>query len=98
MSLRIKFRFHGNCSVHPRYNPEKDGRPQLKDCSGCESLWVIHLYTRIARRKADARDGIIVSRAAVHSDTENLGLEAEEDHIENSEEPPSESGEATPTA
>ena len=39
MSLRIRFRFDGRCSVHPRYNPERDGRPQHKDCSGCESLW-----------------------------------------------------------
>ncbi len=45
MSLRVRFRFDGRCSVHPRYNPEKDGRPQHKDCSGCESLWVIHVYT-----------------------------------------------------
>lgn len=46
MSLRIRFRFDGKCSVHPRYNPERDGSPQQKDCSGCESLWVIHLVFR----------------------------------------------------
>src|SRR5258708_26369356 len=62
MSLRIRFRFDGRCSVHPRYDPEKDGRPQHKDCSGCESLWVIHLYTGIARRKTERGDGMLVSR------------------------------------
>lgn len=61
MSLRIRFRFDGRCSVHPRYNPEKEGRPQHKECPGCESLWVIQLYTGIARRKAESGDGIIVS-------------------------------------
>lgn len=61
MSLRVRFRFDGKCSIHPRYNPEKDGRPEHKDCSGCESIWVIHLYVAIARRKADAGEGIFVS-------------------------------------
>ena len=69
MSLRIRFRFDGRCSVHPRYNPDKDGRPQHKDCPGCESLWVIHLYTGIARRKGECGDGIIVSRPQVHTDS-----------------------------
>ena len=68
MSLRIRFRFDGRCSVHPRYKPDKDGRSQHKDCPGCESLWVIHLYTGIARRKAECGDGIIVSRPQVHTD------------------------------
>lgn len=61
MSLRIRFRFDGRCSLHPRYNPEKDGRPQHKDCLGCESLFVIHLYSHIARRKANCGEGILVS-------------------------------------
>lgn len=65
MSLRIRFRFDGKCSLHPRYNPEKDGRPQHKDCPGCEGLWVIHLYTGIARRKAEAAEGLLVSRSEI---------------------------------
>lgn len=69
MALRVRFRFDGRCSVHPSYNPEKDGRPQHKDCPGCESLWVIHLYTGIARRKGESGDGIIVSRTEVHADS-----------------------------
>lgn len=69
MAFRVRFRFDGRCSVHPRYSPEKDGRPQHKDCPGCESLWVIHLYTGIARRKGESGDGIIVSRPAVHADS-----------------------------
>jgi len=62
MSLRIRFRFDGRCAMHPRYNPERDGSPQHKNCPGCESLWVIHLYCRIARRKAEAGEGILVTR------------------------------------
>lgn len=58
MSLKVRFRFDGRCNVHPRYNPEIDGRPQHKRCDGCESLYVIFLYTSIARRKAESRGGI----------------------------------------
>jgi hypothetical protein len=96
VSLRIRFRFDGRCSVHPRYNPEKDGRPQYKDCSGCESLWVIHLYSGIARRKADAGDGIIVSGTAAHAAPDRASPETEEDQIDNCEQPETESG-AAPT-
>jgi hypothetical protein len=92
MSLRIRFRFDGKCSVHPRYNPEKDGRPQHNDCSGCESLFVIHLYTRIARRKADAGEGIIVARPAVQASTEEPATETDEDQIDNGDEPETVSG------
>ena len=63
MSLKLRFKFDGRCRVHPRYNPERDGHSQHKDCPGCESLWVIWLYTRIARRKAETADGILVSNS-----------------------------------
>lgn len=55
--------------MHPRYNPEKDGRPQRKDCPGCDSLWVVHLYCGIARRKAEAGEGILVSRSETPAST-----------------------------
>jgi hypothetical protein len=71
MTLRIRFRFDGRCSVHPRYNPEKDGRPQHKECSGCESLYCIHLYCGIARKKADSGDGITVSHREVGAEPSN---------------------------
>lgn len=64
MSLKIKFRFDGKCSVHPRYNPESDGRPQHKNCPGCESLYVISLYTAIAIKKAESGEGLTVRRSA----------------------------------
>jgi hypothetical protein len=92
VSLRIRFRFDGRCSVHPRYNPEKDGRPQHKDCSGCESLWVIHLYSGIARRKAQAREGILVPNPAARALTSELTAEIEEDATDDLEQPESESG------
>lgn len=60
MSLKIRFRFDGRCRLHPRYNPERDGGPEHKDCSGCESLRVIQLYISIARKKAETGEGLIV--------------------------------------
>jgi len=60
MSLRIRFRFDGKCSLHPRYDPARDGRPQHSSCEGCESLYVIHLYTKIAKRRAENENGILV--------------------------------------
>jgi hypothetical protein len=97
VSLRIRFRFDGRCSVHPRYNPEKDGRPQHKDCSGCESLWVIHLYTGIARRKAQASEGILVSTPSLHPSTMELSADIEQDRIDELEQPGCESGDAPTT-
>lgn len=69
MSLKIRFRFDGRCRTHPRYNPEKDGQPQHKDCPGCDALWVIHLYTGIARRKSESGEGILLSRPEPSSDS-----------------------------
>jgi hypothetical protein len=64
MSLKIRLRFDGKCSVHPRYNPETDGRPQHKNCPGCESLYVISMYAGIARKKAETGEGLTVRRSA----------------------------------
>ncbi len=60
MSLRIRFRFEGKCSLHPRYDPARDGHPQLGNCEGCESLYVIHLYIRIAKRRVREGKGLLV--------------------------------------
>lgn len=98
MSLRIRFRFDGRCSVHPRYNPEKDGRPQHKDCSGCESLWVIHLYTGIARRKALTGEGILVLNPAARALTSEPSTEIEEDATDDLEQLESESGDDAASA
>ena len=84
MSLRIRFRFDGRCTVHPRYNPAKDGRPADKNCAGCESLYVIFLYTGIAQRKADIGDGMSVLRPAAQ-----VGIEThteDEESLETAEE------------
>lgn len=59
MSLKIRFRFDGKCIRHPRYNPKRDGRPSDGKCDGCESLYVIHLYTKIAQKKAQGSTGIV---------------------------------------
>ncbi|MCU1300303.1 MAG: hypothetical protein JWQ87_587 [Candidatus Sulfotelmatobacter sp.] len=59
MSLRIRFRFAGRCSLHlviPR------ARRTATDSSreGCESRYVIHFYTKIAKRRAENENGILV--------------------------------------
>ena len=79
MSLRLRFRFDGRCSVHPRYNPEKDGRPQHKDCPGCDSLWVVYLYSGIARRKAETGEGILVSHPEIQIGNTEPTTASEED-------------------
>jgi len=66
MSLKIRFRFDGKCSVHPRYNPETDGRPQNASCQGCDGLYVIHLYTHIARKKVEKAEGLIVRQQQIN--------------------------------
>ena len=59
MSLRIRFRFDGKCNLHPRYDPARDGRPQHSNCDGCKSLYVIYLYIRIAKRRAETCNSIV---------------------------------------
>ena len=60
MSLRIRFRFDGRCTRHPRYDPKRDGRPSDGKCEGCESLYVIHLYTKIAKRRTVEANLVVV--------------------------------------
>jgi hypothetical protein len=67
MSLKIRFRFDGRCTRHPGYNPKRDGRPSDAKCEGCESLYVIHLYTKIAKRRAEDAN-LIVVRASTDSE------------------------------
>ena len=60
MSLKIRFRFDGRCTRHPRYDPKRDGHPPDGKCEGCESLYVIHRYTKIAQRRAEDANLIVV--------------------------------------
>jgi hypothetical protein len=60
MSLKIRFRFDGRCTRHPRYDPRRDGRPSDDKCEGCESLYVIHLYTKIAQRRSENANIIVI--------------------------------------
>lgn len=82
MSLKIRFRFDGRCNRHPRYDPKRDGRPSDQKCEGCESLYVIHLYTRIAQRRVEDANLIVIR---VPKDRE--------EHKANEEEHGSQSGE-----
>ena len=81
MSLKIRFRFDGRCTRHPRYDPKRDGQPSDGKCEGCESLYVIHLYTKIAKRRAEDANLIIARNSAEH-----------EEHKANDVEPRSETG------
>ena len=75
MSLKIRFRFDGRCPRHPRYDPKRDGRPPDGNCEGCESLYVIHLYTKIAKRRAEDAN-LIVARASTDGE-ENKANDAQ---------------------
>jgi hypothetical protein len=60
MSLKIRFHFDGRCTRHPRFDPKRDGRPSDGKCEGCDSLHVIYLYTKIAKRRAEDTNLIVV--------------------------------------
>jgi hypothetical protein len=60
MSLKIRFRFDGRCTRHPRYDPRRDGRPSDGKCEGCESLYVIDLYVKIANRRAEDANLVVI--------------------------------------
>ena len=68
MSLKIRFRFDGRCTRHPRYDPKRDGRPSKEKCEGCESLYVIHLYIKIAKRRSEDANLIVVRLPADHEE------------------------------
>jgi hypothetical protein len=59
--MNIMFGFTGNCRMHSSYDPETDGQPADRKCPGCESLYVIWLYTRIAKKRAASGEGLITS-------------------------------------
>ena len=68
MSLKIRFRFDGRCTRHPRYDPNRDGRPSDGKCEGCESLYVIHLYVKIAKRRAEDANLVVVRASSTDRD------------------------------
>ena len=72
MSLKIRFRFDGKCRRHPRYNPKRDGRPADDKCEGCESLYVIHLYTKIAKRRTEDASLIVVRNTTDRGGHKNI--------------------------
>ncbi len=76
MSLKIRFRFDGRCTRYPRYDPKREGRPADGKCEGCESLHVIHLYTKIAKRRAEDANLIVVRVPADHEDHKASDVES----------------------
>lgn len=65
MSLKVRFRFDGRCTRHPRYDPRRDGCPPDGKCDGCESLYLIHLYTKIAKKRRAEDAGLIGVRVSM---------------------------------
>lgn len=72
MSLRIRFRFDGRCTRHPRYDPKRDGQPSEGKCEGCESLYIIHLYTKIAKRRAEDASLTVVRVSTVREERQSI--------------------------
>ena len=60
MSRKIRFRFDGRCARHPRYDPMRGGHPSDGKREGLESLYVIHLYIKIAKRRAEDVNLIVI--------------------------------------
>jgi hypothetical protein len=76
MSLKIRFRFDGKCTRHPRYDPKRDGRPSDGKCEGCEALYVIHLYAKIANRRAEDANLIVARTFIDHEDQKAVDVQA----------------------
>ena len=76
MSLKIRFRFDGRCTRHPRYDPKRDGRPTDGKCEGCESLYVIHLYTKIAKRRAGDANLVVVQASTDREEQQAIDVQA----------------------
>jgi hypothetical protein len=75
MSLKIRFRFDGRCTRHPRYDPRRDGRPSDDKCEGCESLYVIHLYTKIAQRRTENANLIVIRASSDRDEQQAIDVE-----------------------
>jgi hypothetical protein len=73
MSLKIRFRFDGKCTRHPRYDPKRNGRPADGKCEGCESLYVIHLYTKIATRRSENANLMVVRASTNRQEPNAIG-------------------------
>ena len=75
MSLKVRFRFDGRCTRHPRYNPKRDGHPSDGKCEGCDSLYVIHLYTKIAQRRAENANLIVVRASSDRGEQQAIDVD-----------------------
>jgi hypothetical protein len=75
MSLKVRLRFDGKCTRHPRYDPKRDGRPSDGKCEGCESLYVIHLYTKIAQKRAKNANLIVVRPSLDRAEPQAIDVE-----------------------
>lgn len=58
MSMKIRFKFHGRCEAHPRFNPAREGLAAVKaGCETCQQLYRIWAAIEHARSYAAYFDG-----------------------------------------
>lgn len=76
MALTTRFKFHGRCEKHPRYNPALDGAGGIKGgCHTCHQLHRIWAAVEQARSAALYFDGARISQKEAESE-ENTQLHA----------------------
>jgi hypothetical protein len=75
MSLRIRFRFDGRCTRHPRYDPNRDGHPSDGKYEGCESLYVIHFCSKVAKRRAEDANLIVVRTSTDREEQHSIDVQ-----------------------
>lgn len=71
MSLTIRFKFHGRCRKHPRFNPAKGGLGGIVGgCIECSQLY--RVWAKVEQAKSAARffDGERISETEARRDDE----------------------------
>lgn len=64
MSLKMRFRFDGRCTRHPRYNPPTMGAHITGRANNVSRSTSFHLYIKIAERRAEDPKFIVAGASA----------------------------------
>lgn len=63
MAISVRFKFHGRCEKHPRFNPARDGIGGIKGgCHTCHQLHRIWAAVEHAKSAAAWFDGARISQ------------------------------------
>ena len=69
MAMTLRFRFHGRCETHPRFNPARDGLGGIKGgCHTCHQMWRIWVAIEHAKGAAIYFDGARISETEARRD------------------------------